>query len=107
MTEAGMLNLPIRDNLASPPRRIVRRPIYSELREWSNRPPWKGVRCVAALGFESLTHCQIPPAPSVIGVARLAYRPGAANREESDHRKDLSNRCAELQQGRSKNVVTG
>ncbi len=26
MTEAGMLNMTIRDNLASPPRRIVRRP---------------------------------------------------------------------------------
>ena len=35
-----------------------RAPINSELREWSNRPPWKGVRCIAALGFESLTHCQ-------------------------------------------------
>jgi len=28
MTEAGMLNLTIRDNLASPPRRIVRRPTF-------------------------------------------------------------------------------
>ncbi len=31
MTEAGMLNLTIRDNLASPPRRIVRRPIFLSL----------------------------------------------------------------------------
>ena len=32
--------------------------IFREMREWSNRPPWKGVRCIAAQGFKSLSLCQ-------------------------------------------------
>ena len=85
-----------------------RPPIHSELAEWLIAPPWKGDY---PKGYESsnlsLT-AKIPPAPSVIGVARLAHRPGAVNREGRDRNtSDLSNRCADLQQGRSKSVVTG
>ena len=37
MTEAGQLNLPIRDNPASPPRRIVGRPIFLSV---GGSPSW-------------------------------------------------------------------
>ena len=41
MTEAGMLNLTIRDNLASPPRRIVRRPtLFAALADVVIAPVW-------------------------------------------------------------------
>ncbi len=68
MTEVGVLNLPIRDNPASPPRRIVGRPIFLSV---GGSPSWLRHRILIPTCIGSNP---IPPA-KFNGVHSLVVKP--------------------------------